>query len=85
LPLFEKLQDQIGMGYYYRGLGDIAIMLGSWEEARKQYEEALAYQEKVQRVNRTWGMIYHHAKLGIVFVHLGIFNLARQHLKASLS
>lgn len=85
LPYFEKLHDQIGMGFYHRGFGDIAIMLGNWEEARSRFQEALVFHEKEQRPNSLWGLIYYHARLGTVLVHLRAFNEAKMHLKISLT
>jgi predicted ATPase/DNA-binding SARP family transcriptional activator/tetratricopeptide (TPR) repeat protein len=84
-PQFEKLQDNLGLGFNHRGNGDIALMLGNWAEAKREFEEALRYQEREQRKFRNWGLTYYHAKLGIALVNLGEFNDARQHLKTSLS
>jgi predicted ATPase/DNA-binding SARP family transcriptional activator len=84
-PQFEKLQDNLGLGFYHRGNGDIALMRGNWTEARREFEEALQFQDREQRNFRRWGLTYYHAKLGIALVNLGEFDEARQHLNTSLS
>ncbi len=84
-PQFENIQDNLGLGFYHRGYGDIALMLGNWAEARLEFEEALQHQEKEQRHIRVWGLIYYHVKLGIALVNLREFEAAREQLKATLS
>jgi tetratricopeptide (TPR) repeat protein len=49
LPLFEKLQDHVGIGFYHRGCGEIAMTLGNWVEARNEFEQALITHAKEQR------------------------------------
>ncbi len=85
LPFFESISDFVGLGFYHRGLADIAMMQGNWEAARQSYLQALAMQEKEQRGFRTWGLAFYHARLGMVLVQLGAFGEARQHLKTGLS
>jgi predicted ATPase/DNA-binding SARP family transcriptional activator len=84
-PGFESMQELIGMGFYYRGLGDIATGQRNWQEARKQYVEALNFHEKEQRSNRNWGLALTHARLGSVLIQLGELDAAKQHLRASLA
>jgi predicted ATPase/DNA-binding SARP family transcriptional activator len=84
-PSFEKIQEFIGLGFYHRGLGDIALLRGEWVEARHQYEKALVFHEKEQRSIRPWGLALVHARLGTLLVQLGDLTEARRHLKISLS
>jgi len=85
LPFFEGISDFVGLGFYHRGLADIAMMQGDWEGARQKYLQALAVQEKEQRSLRNWGLAFYHARLGTVLVQLGDFDEARQHMRTSLS
>jgi predicted ATPase/DNA-binding SARP family transcriptional activator len=84
-PAFERMQEFIGLGFYHRGFGDIAMMKGDWVEACDQYQQALRYHEREQRSNRSWGLALTHARLGMALVQLGAFDEAKQHLKVSLS
>ena len=83
-PYFEKAQDYIGLGFYHRGLGDMAMSQGDWMEAQRQYAQALVFHEKEQRRNRAWGLALIHARLGSVSVQRSAFNEAEQHFKASI-
>jgi tetratricopeptide (TPR) repeat protein len=84
-PSFEMMQEFIGMGFYHRGLGDIAAMQGDWEQAKKQYLEALMYHEKEERGNRGWGLALTNARMGIALVETRQLEDARQYLKTSLA
>jgi predicted ATPase/DNA-binding SARP family transcriptional activator/predicted negative regulator of RcsB-dependent stress response len=83
-PLFKKMHELIGLGFFHRGYGDIAITQEDWNEAREQYEQALAFLEMEKRRNRVWGLALIHAKLGTIFVRLHSFDEAKQHFKSSL-
>jgi predicted ATPase/DNA-binding SARP family transcriptional activator len=85
LPFFKGVPDFVGLGFYHRGLADIAMIQANWETARQSYLQALAMQEKEQRSFRTWGLAFYHARLGMVLVQLAAFDEARQHLRTSLS
>jgi predicted ATPase/DNA-binding SARP family transcriptional activator len=85
LPAFEKMQELIGLGFYHRGMGDLAMMKGDLEEARAEYERALVFHDKEQRVYRTWGLVVVHARLGNMLTQRGAFDKARQHLRTSLA
>jgi predicted ATPase/DNA-binding SARP family transcriptional activator len=84
LPLFEKISDNLGIGFVHRGFGDMARMQRQWDEARKEFEQALEYHHKVQRSNIPWGLIYYHSRLGNAWQHKGELERARQHIKLSL-
>ncbi len=84
LPDFESMQELIGLGFYYRGLGDIAMTQGDWTEALKRYNQALTYHEQELRSNRNWGLALILARLGVLLVKLGSLDEARQKLKLSL-
>ncbi len=84
-PVFEKIQEFNGLGFYHRGMGDIAMMEGDLEGARDEYGQALEYHQQEQRGNRPWGLALTHARLGNVLVKMGAFDQARQHLNSSLS
>jgi predicted ATPase/DNA-binding SARP family transcriptional activator len=84
LPLFEKLQDNVGIGFYHRGEGDLARMREDWEIAREHFEKALEYHGKVQQSNSPWGYIYYHSRLGSVLLELGEHEKATAQIKLSL-
>ncbi len=85
LPGFKEMGDLIGLGFYHRGLGDIAAMQKNWPKAHKEYSEALEYHKKEQRSNREWGLALTNSRLGLVLLNMGKMEDARMHIKASLS
>jgi predicted ATPase/DNA-binding SARP family transcriptional activator len=84
LPVFEHIREFIGIGFYYRGCGDLAAMQGDWEKARQAYQEAMSYHEKEMRGNREWGLALTNARMGTALMHLGQLDEAKQYLKTSL-
>jgi tetratricopeptide (TPR) repeat protein len=84
-PVFELIQEVTGLGFYHRGMGDIAMMEGNLEGARVKYEQALGFHRQELRGNRPWGLALTHARLGAVLVKLGAFNEAKPHFRSSLS
>ena len=83
--LFEKLNDLIGLGFFHRGYGEIAMLQSNWTEAQHQFQQALVLLEKEQRSGKAWGLACIHARIAVAFVHLGDFAEAKRHLKTSLS
>ena len=83
-PLFERLQDYNGMGYYYRGLGEIAFGLEQWEEARSHFQKSLDVLKREHRYVRTWSLAYTQAGLGSCLVGLRDFSGAKQVLQSSV-
>jgi predicted ATPase/DNA-binding SARP family transcriptional activator len=59
--LFEKREDSTGMTFYQRGLGDIALAEGRWEEACTYFELSLA---SARATKHDWGQAYALAGLG---------------------
>ncbi len=85
LPQFEKQKDFLGLGFYHRGNGEIAMMLGRWEEARHEFEQAMEFHRGEQRAFRIWGQIYYHARLGTIMVALNKISEAKEQLNTSLT
>ncbi len=84
-PTFYEMKDFIGLGFFHRGLGDMAAMQSNWPEAQKEYREALTYHTEEQRSNRSWGLALTHSRLGTALVHTGELDEAREHLRVSLA
>jgi tetratricopeptide (TPR) repeat protein len=85
LPQFEQQKDFLGLGFYHRGNGEIAMMLGRWEDARREFELALEAHRGEQRALRNWGQIYYHARLGSIMVSLNKISEAKEQLNTSLT
>ena len=83
-PAFESMQEFIGLGFYHRGLGDVALINGDLETAHQEYLQALGYHEREQRGNREWGLALIHSRLGILLIKLGKLDDARHHLQTAL-
>lgn len=84
LPLFEKAQDAIMLGYYERGFGDLALSQGEWEVGRARFERALAHFDRDQRDFRIWGQAYALTGLGRALVGLGRLEEAQARLRQAM-
>jgi tetratricopeptide (TPR) repeat protein len=84
LPQFEALNDMLGLAFYQRGYGDIAMMHQDWNEAKIRFTNALEYQEQELRPFRSWGLIYFHTRLSTALVKLGDGEAAALQLKEAL-
>jgi tetratricopeptide (TPR) repeat protein len=84
LPQFEKLRDQNGLGYYQRGLGDIALVQGRWDKARQHFQHALDIMAQEHRPVKTWTYAYGSAGLGRALVGIGNFSEGRQALQEAI-
>ncbi|NJD59393.1 MAG: tetratricopeptide repeat protein, partial [Anaerolineae bacterium] len=84
LSQFEALNDMLGLAFYERGYGDLAIMRQDWSEARLRFIKALEYQEQELRPFRGWGLIYFHSRLSTALVRLGDHQAAAQQLNEAL-
>jgi len=84
LPYFEKIQENIGIGSYFRGLGDIALALGQWEEAYQQFQTSIHALAPEHRAWRVWSLAYVQAGLGRALIGLGKFSDAREILQKSI-
>ncbi len=84
LPLFEKQEDAIMLGYYERGFGDMALNQGSWEEARLHFQRALEHFDRDQRDYRIWGQSYALTGLGRALIGLGRLDEAETHLRQAM-
>jgi tetratricopeptide (TPR) repeat protein len=73
---FERINLVLGLGYYQRALGDLAIQAGDFTRAREQY---LAYQAYAGQDNHFWSMAHGSVKLAWVNAHLGELEAARQY------
>jgi tetratricopeptide (TPR) repeat protein len=84
-PQFTRQNDTLGLGFYHRGYGEIALMQGDWAKARSEFEQALEVHQGEQRQFRTWGLIYYHTRLAMAAARLGDTDTAREHTQAALS
>jgi len=78
LPYFETIQENNGIGSYFRGLGDIALALGQWEEAYQQFQKSIHALAQEHRAWRDWSRAYAQAGLGRALIGLGKFSEARE-------
>lgn len=83
-PLFEELPDFNGLGFYYRGLGEVALELEQWTEARYQFQKSIEVLEQEHRYMRPWSIGYAQIGLGLSLIGLRNFSEARQVLQDSI-
>lgn len=84
-PVFEKLHEFNGLGFYHRALGEIAFARRDWDEALRQFNLALEFHERELRSIKGWGQIYAQALLGMTLIRLERFGEAQENLKAALN
>jgi tetratricopeptide (TPR) repeat protein len=53
--IFDGEQDNVGMSFYYRGMGDIAMGRGDFEAARRHFMESIKHS---RTANHTWMIAY---------------------------
>ena len=77
----ERIHDPAAMAGDVTAMGDVLLEAGKPEEARKQYEQALALQQHSDLSNKVKedAELVHHYNLGRVAVRLGDLAGARQH------
>jgi hypothetical protein len=80
LDAFERLGDQAGMARIYHNLGNVAYLLGDYDEATRQYQRSLDISE---RLGDQAGMASTYHQLGILAQDRGDYDeAARQYQHA---
>jgi predicted ATPase/class 3 adenylate cyclase/tetratricopeptide (TPR) repeat protein len=74
LPLFQRAGVDLGTGFYWRGLGDLALMAGDAEAA---YAHFGRYLEIARRAGFTWSEVYALCGQARAAVDLGRLDEAR--------
>lgn len=67
LPQFEQQDHDMGVAFYHRGLGDLALARGDWDEAHEQYRAYLGW----AATGDTWSRIYALCGVGRAEMGLG--------------
>lgn len=67
LPQFEQQGQEMGIAFYRRGVGDLALARGDWNDAREHHHAYLAW----AAAGDTWSHIYALAALGRAEMGLG--------------
>lgn len=73
LVRFQQHGISLGLVYYHRGLGDLALMRRDWPAASAHYDQAL---EALRDTYHPWGQ-------GYVFTHYGLVHIAQGDLAAA--
>jgi tetratricopeptide (TPR) repeat protein len=71
---FERINLLLGLGYYQRALGDLAMQVGRYAEARRHYQ---VFQSYAEQDNHIWSMVQAYLKLAWANAHLGELEQAR--------
>ncbi len=79
--IFDRLQDESGLIFYHRGLGDIAQALGNYTEAQRQFSISLQWARKV---NHHWSTAYALSGLGRANMALQHYDLAFENFMQAL-
>jgi tetratricopeptide (TPR) repeat protein len=72
-PLFERLDQDMGVAFHHRGLGDLALARGDWLDAQEHHRAYLEWGES----GDTWSRIYALCGLGRAELGLGRSEEAR--------
>lgn len=81
LPVFAGGIDHNGLTFYDRGLGDIALAEGDFQEAYRRFEASL---QRATETDHLWSINYALRGLADAAMGLGEFATARQHLVEAL-
>jgi len=79
---FEKMNLFLGLGYYQRGFGDIAMQQARYHDAIDHYQKFMDY---VTKDNHLWSIGQAHAKLALAHAYSGNFKDARSEIHDALS
>lgn len=79
---FEKMNLMLGLGYYQRGLGDIAIQQARYLDAVDQYQKFMYY---VAKDNHLWSIGQAHAKLALANAYSGNLKESRIEIYDTIS
>jgi len=74
---FERLKLVLGLGYYHRAQGDIAIQESRYADALASYQKYMKY---AKLDNHLWSMAQAHIKLAWSYAHLGNLQQSRLEL-----
>ena len=74
---FEKMNLVLGLGYYQRGFGDIAMQQARYLDAVDCYRKFKYY---VAKDNHLWSIGQAHAKLALAYAHSGSIKDARSEI-----
>jgi len=79
---FEKMNLVLGLGYYQRALGDIALQEQRFTDALNHYQE---FMRLASQVNHLWSIGQARAKLALAKAYSGNFRDARSEIHDALS
>lgn len=79
---FEELNMTLGLGYWERARGDIALEEGRYSDALANYQ---AFEVQASRENNAWSMKQAHAKLALTLAYLEKEEQAHHELQLALS
>jgi tetratricopeptide (TPR) repeat protein len=79
--IFEREPDNVGLSFYYRGLGDIAYMKADFEAARQHFRESVRHS---RTANHIWMIAYAVNGLGRSELALEHYAAAQKHLLEAL-
>jgi tetratricopeptide (TPR) repeat protein len=79
--IFEREQDNVGLSFYHRGMGDVAIARGDFEGAHRCFMDSVRHS---QTANHTWMIAYAEQSRGRAELRLGQQALAEKHILKAL-
>jgi len=79
--LFEKMNLTLGLGYYERACGDLALHDGRYKDAMLHYQQ---FATLATTDNHTWSMVQAQAKISLIHAYLGNIQQARMEMKTAL-
>ena len=79
---FERMSIILGLGYYQRAYGDLALQDARYSDALKYYQE---YMKFARQDNHRWSMAQAQAKLALAHAYLGELEQTRQELQIALT
>jgi tetratricopeptide (TPR) repeat protein len=79
---FEKMNMVLGLGFYQRAHGDIALGKARYTDALAFYQD---FETRAAQDNNTWSLMQAHAKLALVYAYLENCEQARLEVHKALA
>lgn len=79
---FEKMNITLGLGYYQRAYGDVALQNAQYSNTLTHYETYMKY---ASEDNHLWSIAQAHGKLALALAYLGKLKPSRLELKEALT
>jgi predicted ATPase/DNA-binding SARP family transcriptional activator len=80
--IFQRVHEPLGIIFYHRGMGDLALAEGDYATAQTQFQNSF---QRAEELEHNWMISYALSGLSRAEIGLGEYILAETHLKQAIS